>query len=165
MVNGETRGAAEALAGALRSSGTALVIGNPTAGQAYVYREFTLGNWILRIASLPVETVDGPSLKGGLHPDIETRLALEKEKAYYEDPYAVLPGEPAPLLSNRPRMNEAELVRRRREGEATSPFPVPTVQPDRAPVEEPRELRDPVLVQAIDILKGIIIVGPGGTEK
>jgi hypothetical protein len=118
-VNGETRGAAEAMAAALRETGTALIIGSPTAGQAYVYREFELEGRTLRIASMPVETGKGQSLKGGVRPDIETRDADRSGTGgLCRSVRDVLPGEDAGP-SSRPRMTEAELVRRRREG--TSP--------------------------------------------
>jgi hypothetical protein len=165
LVNGETRGAAEALAAALRETGTALVIGSQTTGQAYVYREFGLNGQTLRIASMPVKTGNGRSLTDGVSPDIEARLPVDQERAFYSDPYATLPGEIAGLRSNRPRISEAELVRRRREGDLSSPFTGSGIDSAAPSHPEPRELRDPALVQALDVLKGIVIVGVSASAK
>ena len=44
LVNGETRGAAEALAAALHQAGAGLIIGSPTAGAATSFKEFPLSN-------------------------------------------------------------------------------------------------------------------------
>lgn len=160
LVNGETRGAAEAMAAALRETGTALIVGAQTAGQAYVYREFPLDGRVLRIASLPVMSGEGRSLTGGVRPDIEARVPIEQERVYYADPFGSLPGEPVVSRSNRPRLTEAELVRRQR-GESS--FDPAATERGAIPVTglpEAGQLRDPALVQAVDILKGIIIVGP-----
>ena len=57
LVNGETRGAAEALAAALRQAGAGLIIGSPTAGEAMAFREFPLSNGErLRIATAPANS-------------------------------------------------------------------------------------------------------------
>jgi hypothetical protein len=165
VVNGETRGAAEALAAALRETGTALLIGNQTVGQAYVYREFALDGATLRIASMPVETGKGQSLKGGVPPDIDVRLPIEQERVFYDDPYALLPGEEVAAPSNRPRLSEAELVRRRREGDVSFPFTGTSDGAAASEVAQKQKLRDPALVQALDILKGIVIVGPSLTAE
>jgi hypothetical protein len=165
LVNGETQGAAEALAAALREAGTALIIGSQTVGQAYVYREFALEGSTLRIASMPVETGKGMSLKDGVRPDIEARLPPDKERIFYADPYATLPGETVALPSSRPRITEAELVRRRREGGMLVPFTGADEVLPGSPVPGAQGLRDPALVQALDILKGIVIVGPSVAGK
>jgi hypothetical protein len=161
LVNEETRGAAEAMAAALRETGTALILGTRTVGQAYVYREFELDGGTLRIASMPVETGKGESLKGGVRPDIEARVPIDQERVFYADPFATLPGEVPGVRSVRPRLTEAELVRRQRGGGESPELELvagEVAQP--SPVPEGRELRDPALVQALDILKGIVIVGP-----
>jgi hypothetical protein len=163
LVNAETRGAAEAMAAALRETGTALIIGTRTAGQAYVYREFELEGGTLRIASIAVETGTGESLKSGVRPDIETRVPVDQERVFFADPFATLPGEEPGVRSARPRLTEAELVRRQRGG---GELPLPWLDPEAGEITRPsavtveRELRDPALVQALDILKGIVIVGP-----
>jgi hypothetical protein len=161
LVNEETRGAAEAMAAALRETGTALIIGTRTAGQAFVYREFELEGATLRIGSIAVETGKGESLKSGVRPDIETRVPIEQERIFFADPFAALPGEEAGARSTRPRLTEAELVRRQRGGGEPPGLDPETGGISRPPtVAEERKLRDPALVQALDVLKGIVIVGP-----
>ncbi len=166
LANGETRGAAEALVAALRETGTALIIGSRTAGQAYVFREFALNGRILRIASMPVEAGKDRTLKEGVPPDIETRVPVDQERIHYSDPYATLPGEVEVARSTRPRITEAELVRRRREGELNFLSGAPAAESVGSPVAE-KELRDPALIQALDVLKGIVIVGasPSASAK
>jgi hypothetical protein len=163
LVNGETGGAAEAMAAALRESGTALIIGSPTSGQAYVYREFPLAGRTLRVAATPVETGKGQSLKGGVKPDIETRMPIAQERVVYADPFVTLPADA--VRSSRPRMTEAELVRRRREGDISPPLTIRAPAPGQGAAAELTELRDPVLLQALDILKGITIVRPSAAAE
>jgi hypothetical protein len=161
LVNGETKGAAEAMAAALRESGSGLVLGSRTPGQAYMYREFGLNGRVLRIAAAPVETGKGQSLKDGIRPDIEARVPIAQERTLHADPYALLPGNGSER-STRPRLTEAELVRRRR-GESDASFFTEPEAEARAAAVEPPQLRDPVLLQALDVLKGIAIVGPSAS--
>jgi hypothetical protein len=114
---------------------------------------------------MPVKTGNGRSLTDGVSPDLEARLPVDQERAFYSDPYATLPGEIAGLRSNRPRISEAELVRRRREGDLSSPFTGSGVDSAAPSRPEPQELRDPALVQALDVLKGIVIVGVSASAK
>ena len=91
LVNGETRGAAEALAAALRHAGAGLIIGNPTAGEATTFKEFPLRNGErLRIATTPVKLGNGPAIpSGGLQPDIAVTVSADDERAFWENPYAI----------------------------------------------------------------------------
>ena len=92
LVNGETRGAAETLAAALRHAGAGLIIGSPTAGAAATFKEFPLHNGErLRIATTPVKSGNGPVIpSGGLQPDIAVTMSADDERAFWEDPYASL---------------------------------------------------------------------------
>jgi hypothetical protein len=160
LINHQTRGAAEALAAALREAGTALLMGSRTAGEVYLFREFPVDGHFLRIASVPIELRDGRSLRDGVSPDIEVRIEPELERIFYEDPYATPPGIDLPSRSTRPRINEADLVRMRQQGEDLGSIPEFADRPP--PVREAvdgENLHDPVLVQALDVLKGIVIVG------
>jgi hypothetical protein len=167
LVNGETSGAAEALAAVLRESGAGLILGSQTAGRAAVMRDFPLKNGQrLRIATTPVRLSDGSAVAAdGLKPDIEVTVTAEEERAYFEDAYAVLPklnlladaglslSNPS-ATTNRPprrRINEADLVRERREGtDADEDVPSARESETVRPM-----LRDPVLVRALDLLKGL----------
>ncbi len=133
LVNRQTAGAAEALAGALRETGAGLILGGRTAGQAMVAQEFPLKNGDrLRIATAPVKLGDGSALSAqGLKPDIAVEVSPEDERAYYADAFKVADrtnllasaggpptgsGSGTNRVARRPRFNEAELVRERREG-------------------------------------------------
>jgi|GEM_PF-177821 len=172
LVNKRTAGSAEALAAALRQAKLGLVIGSPTAGQARVFRNFTLSNgWQLKIAADSIETGDGQVISGkGLTPDIEIAVPPEDEKAYFDDPYKAVPKlfaqsvkpsgtneVPGLLGTNRPprrRINESELIRMQREGieidqELTERAEDKTTKP---------VVYDPALARAIDFLKGVALV-------
>ncbi len=92
LVNGETRGAAETLAAALRHAGAGLILGNPTAGEAATFEEFPLRNGErLRIVTTPVRSGNGPVVpSGGLQPDIAVTVSADNERAFWENPYASL---------------------------------------------------------------------------
>jgi hypothetical protein len=170
LVNRHTSGAAEALAAVLRETGTALILGSNTAGQAMVAQEFPLKNGDrLRIATAPVQLGDGSALSGqGLKPDIAVEVTPVDERAYYADAYKV-PSRPELLAAGgagqtnsasgtnratrRPRFNEAELVRERREGISEADV---TALREREP-ERPL-VSDPALARAVDLLKGLALV-------
>jgi hypothetical protein len=122
LVNGETRGAAETLAAALRHAGAGLIIGNPTAGETATFKEFPLRNGErLRLATTPVKSGNGPAIpSGGLQPDIAVTVSADDERAFWENPYASpaqnnnSPGVATNnLLPFVDRISEADLVRQR----------------------------------------------------
>ncbi len=164
LVNRETRGAPEAIAGALRSAGLALILGSTTAGEAAVYRDFLVANGgNLRIAVGPVRTGNGSILSTeGLTPDISISTPLSWERAYLSDPFtAVITTTNSVTATNqvvasvriRRRVNEAELVRSKQQGVEPGTELVKPV-----PTEQPRMIRDPALARAVDLLKGLRIV-------
>ena len=170
LVNRQTAGAAEALAAALRETGMGLILGGKTAGQAMVAQEFPLKNGDrLRIATAPIQLGDGSALSGqGLKPDIEVEVSPEDERAYYVDAFRVTDrtnlqasaaGSAAGLgngtnrLARRPRFNEAELVRERREGVSEADV---TAMRGREP-DQPM-VQDPTLARALDLLRGLALV-------
>jgi C-terminal processing protease CtpA/Prc len=173
LVNRHTAGAAEALAAMLRETGAGLILGSQTAGQATILSEFPLSTGEqLRIAVGPVKLGDGTVLPAdGLPPDIRINVSPEAERVYYADAYAQFPTNNASLArsntnntpgttnvaSRRVRFNEAELVREHREGldrdldTDNSPLP-PRTEPPKPLVS------DPVLVRALDLVKGLALV-------
>jgi hypothetical protein len=170
LVNRQTSGAAEALAAALRESGTGLILGGRTAGQAMVAQEFPLKNGArLRIATAPVQLGDGTTLSDhGLKPDIAVEVSPEDERAYYGDAFKA--SEKTNLLASgslsvtntasgtihlvrRPRFNEAELVRERREGVSESDLTALRVHEPEKPT-----VQDPALARALDLLRGLALV-------
>ena len=162
LVNSETAGAAEALAAALRSSGPAVLLGQQTAGHAYAMRSFPIDDRVeLRIASAPVLVGGAESLVSGVRPDLETASPPDQERVWLDDPYRDLGGTNIALAGRpRPRLDEAELVRRHegltnRAGDARIEA--------RSPAPE-TALRDPALVRALDVLKGVMRVR-GNSER
>ena len=171
LVNRQTRGAPEAVASALRSSGLALVIGGTTAGEAAVYRDFLLPTGAsLRIAVNNIKTGNGEVIPTeGLVPDIQVNTPLTWDRAYLADPFTgVTSTTNSPAATNlvvasvrvRKRVNEAELVRSK---QAVLEAPQDTVK-TQSP-EAPRIIRDPALARAVDLLKGLRIVRGDSTGK
>ena len=170
LVNRQTVGAAEALAAVLRETGAGLILGGSTAGQAMIGQEFPLKNGDrLRIATAPIQLGDGSAMSGqGLKPDIAVEVTAVDERTFYADAYKVLSrAEPlaaaGPVATNsvngtnratrRPRFNEAELVRERREGSSEADM---TALRERD-LEKPL-VNDPALARALDLLKGLAVV-------
>ena len=173
LVNRQTAGAAEALAAAMRETGAGLVLGGKTAGQAMVAQEFPLKNGDrLRIATAPVQLGDESALpEQGLKPDITVEVSADDERAYYADAFkggertnlqasaassAAGSGTATNHVARRPRFNEAELVRERREGVSESDL---AAMRDREP-DKPM-VRDPALARALDLLRGLALVRQG----
>lgn len=165
LVNKQTAGAAEALAAILRETGAGLILGAQTAGQAMIAQEYPLKNGSrLRIATDPIRLGDGSVLSDkGVKPDIQVKVAPQAEQSYFADAFKEF-SKPNPLSSlsttnratasraRRP-FNEAELVRERKLGLIPdSDFDGVGADPDKPMV------RDPVLVRALDVLRGLMVV-------
>jgi C-terminal processing protease CtpA/Prc len=171
LVNQKTSGPAEALAAILHEYDAGLVLGAKTAGHANIAKQFTLSNGQrLRIATAPVKVArDQPVALDGLTPDIQVVVNPEEEQTWFADPYRnPLKPERAVALSgatndtrqaitNRSRrhVNEAELVRMQRDGQ-TLDFETNLVTRDAGPAKP--MVQDPVLVRALDLLKGLAVV-------
>jgi C-terminal processing protease CtpA/Prc len=165
LVNRQTRGAAEALAAVLQQTGTALVLGSRTAGAGMVSEEFPLKDGDrLRIATAPVRLGDGTAMSAeGLKPEIALEVSAQDEQAYYADAFrdlsrtdSLASASASSATTNRVRrvpLNEAELVRARKEGlGGDAESPVRETSPDKPVV------RDPVLARALDVLKGLSVI-------
>jgi hypothetical protein len=174
LVNDKTAEAAEALAAMLRQSAASLILGSRTAGKATVFEEFALKDGArLRIATTPIRLADGVSFPAkGLEPDVPVEVGPEEERAYYADAFATLrrPGVVAsagagtvtnPAGTNRtarrPQVNEALLVRERKNTQAAE---IPAGPPREREADRPL-VRDPVLARALDFLKGLALVRSG----
>lgn len=173
LVNRQTAGAAEALAGMLRNRDVGLLIGTNTAGQANMAKVFSLKTGQrLRVAVAPLKVADGRELPlTGIKPDIEVVVTPDDELAYYADAYklpaklaktsTILTNELQAAVTNRGprrRMNEAELVRMSRDGqafdrEAIAANPTPPLPEATVPT-----VTDPALARALDLLKGLAVV-------
>ena len=189
LVNHETRGGAEALAAALRYHRAGVLIGGPTAGSAAVFKEVPLpgesGNR-LRFSVAAVMTPDGISLSAnGVEPDLLVTVRPEHDRAYLADPYTTVLSTGAAAsdrsatnvitsgITVRKRVSEADLVRQKKEIDATTQVGgfknLPTVssggstnEPGSAPRPTASELakiiKDPVLGRALDLLKGLSLL-------
>jgi hypothetical protein len=165
LVNGETAGAAEALAALLRDTGTGLILGSRTIGAAMTSKEFVLSNGQrLRIATDPIKLAGGDSLPPvGLTPDILVNVTPADEQFYWNDPFgqiaapAVATNSTASVTNRvlrRVRTNEADLVRARKQGLDLDEETIP----QREPESDARVIRDPALGRAVDLLKGLALV-------
>ncbi len=188
LVNGGTHGAAETLAAALRSAGTGLIVGSPTTGTAVSFKEFVLkdGERLL-IATAPVKTDSKAPVADGLKPDIAITVNADDERAFWQNPYGVLTqgtdtakGTTNSFLPFVDRITEADLVRQKQKDGKLNNLPAP-VRPVKVPARKNSDnndddensassraaqlpkpvLRDPALVRAVDLVKGLAVVrGP-----
>ena len=174
LINRQTAGAAEALAGALSTAQSALLVGNRTAGQAMAFEDYVLSNGQhLRIAHAAVQLSNDKAISSeGLTPDIVVEADEKNERSWLDDPYRVInrPGVsagPQPFLTsvtNRfgRRLNGAEVGRRHREEVEQEEHPdAPpsnaTNRPALTPPPDDRVVQDAALVRALDFLKGITV--------
>ncbi len=168
LINRQTAGPAEVLAGILRQGNAGLLVGTNTAGMAGLTREVALSTGQrLRVAVAPVKVLDGLELPfAGLAPDVGVTVDADEERLFLADAYRVVKGTVAggadagvaPTNSRpRRRINEAELVRMTREGQdPREAFEgAPTL---KSPEPAAPAVSDPVLVRALDILKGLAVV-------
>ena len=151
LVDRDTAGNAEVIAAVLRTHAHALVIGQPTKGEAVEFAELPLpGGKLLRVAVSEVTLPDSaPVFPGGLKPDLavdvsqeatDELLKQELEKGVSEFVFE----------TERPRMNEAALVA------GTSPE-LDTIQAaQKLKGEKPRPpLRDTALQRAVDFITSL----------
>jgi C-terminal processing protease CtpA/Prc len=148
LVDGDTSGAAEALASALRFYDKALVIGQPSAGRAAEYSDLPLpGGKILRVAVAEAVSPDGRSLfADGVRPDLPVEMPLADKRRIFE--LSVNKGMgPFIYEAGRPHMNEAALLA------GTNPELEAQQRRGRAPEKPPPH--DPVLQRALDVVTSL----------
>ncbi|MBU3665376.1 MAG: hypothetical protein FGM15_05800 [Chthoniobacterales bacterium] len=111
VADGETAGAAEALAAALRGKADAMLVGAPTSGRAVEFTEVPLGGGkVLRYAASEVRVEKEPALyPDGLVPDLEVEQDEETRQAVLDG--SLDKGVAGFVFeTERPHMNEAALV-------------------------------------------------------
>ncbi len=172
LVNRQTRQAAEVLASAVRESAAkSLVLGSPTAGQARTYRPVAVSETVtLQVAGDAVRLPDGSEFPAtGLSPDLPILVPEEDERAYAVDEFQRVMKGRTVASSGLVRLNEAELVRRRRHPESLfeaidgepgnrprSSLRSGPSEADRSSSEEqPHAVQDPVLAVALDLISGV----------
>jgi C-terminal processing protease CtpA/Prc len=152
LADGDTSGAAEALASALRFYDKALVIGQPTAGRAVEYSDLPLPSGkILRVAVAEAVSPDGRSLfADGIKPDLPVEMPAAAKRQIFQLSADKGMG-PFVYETGRPHMNEAALLAGTNpEVEAWG-----ATQPRRGRASEKPPPHDPVLQRALDVVTSL----------
>lgn len=153
LADADTCGPAEAIAGVLRFYNKALVIGQPTAGQAVEYADLPLnGGRILRVAVTEAVLPEGRALfPGGLKPDLPVEMsAADKRIVFQHAPEKGM--SPFIFESERPHLNEAALLA----GRNPEIDSMENAQ-RRNRATEKSTTRDPVLQRAVDVITSLSI--------
>lgn len=153
LADGDTAGAAEAVAGAIHLYDKALIIGQPTAGRAVEYSDLKLPSGkILRVAvSEAVLPEDRPLFPGGLKPDVPVEMpAADKREVFQQSRDKGMT--PFVVENERPHLNEAALI----SGKNPELEALEAAQ-RRGRGPEKTTVRDPVLQRALDLVTSIAI--------
>lgn len=153
LADGDTTGAAEAIAGVVRLYNKALIIGQPTAGRAVEYSDLKLASGkLLRVAV--GETVlpeDRPLFPGGLKPDVPVEMSAADKREVFQQSREK--GMSSFIYENeRPHVNEAALI----SGRNPEIDAMEAAQRRGRPPEK-SNVRDPVLQRALDLVTSIAI--------
>ena len=152
LIDSDTAGGAEAVAGDLRFYDKALLVGQPSAGRAVEYSDLPLPSGkILRVASAEAVLADGqPLFPGGVKPDLPVEMSVADKRQVFR-----LSGEkgmtPFVYETERPHLNEAALIA------GTNPeLDIPDAQ-RRNRARERQPSRDSVLQRALDVVTSLEI--------
>jgi C-terminal processing protease CtpA/Prc len=184
LVNGQTRGSAEVLAGALRAQDRGIVVGGPTAGSAVAWEDIKLSDGrVLRLATAKITFPKGSEVfPGGIVPDIMVKIdpTTEREVVFNVQSNMTLTASLLPHTKKK-TYSEADLVKAFR-GEAIEALSLRSGRPTGGKTNaltlegtsltdtnattsasgdeegEINKVRDVVLQRAVDILKGIRVL-------
>ena len=153
LADADTSGPAEAIAGVMRLYNKALIIGQPTAGQAVEYSDLPLNSGrVLRAAVTEAVLPEGRSLfPGGLKPDLPVEMPTTDKRLVFQQ--ALEKGMSPFIYENeRPHLNEAALLAGKN----------PEIDAMEAAQRRGRNgdkavLRDPVLQRAVDVVTSLSI--------
>ncbi len=148
LIDGETSGAAEALAAALKVKPQTLLIGQPSAGRAVEYSDFPLSSGkILRVAVGEVIGPDGQSLfPGGAKPDLPVEMPpAQKRQIFVASAQRGM--SPFVFETERPHFNEAALI--------AGTNPEFETRQQRRNADD--ILRDAVLQRAVDVITSLAV--------
>jgi len=154
LTDGDTAGAAEALADALHFYDKALIMGQPTAGRAVEYSDLPLPSGkILRVAVAEIVSAEGHSLfLEGIKPDVPVEMSMVDKRQIFQ-----LSSEKgmAPFVyeAGRPHMNEAALLA----GTNPEVEAAEAAQQRRGRSPEKPPTHDPVLQRALDVVTSLEI--------
>ena len=147
LIDGDTEGGAEAVAGAIRSLNKVLAIGEPTAGGAVEYSDSPLPSGkVLRVASAEIAVGDSQSLyPGGVKPDLPVELAPADKRQIFQ---ASMDKGMDPFIheTERPHFNEAALLA------GTNPE---VESADQRRTRTDRLPKDAVLQRALDVIASL----------
>jgi C-terminal processing protease CtpA/Prc len=152
LTDGDTIGAAEAIAAALRFYNKALVIGQTTAGRAAEYSDLSLPSGkILRVAVAEMVSPDGrPLFPEGVKPDLPVEMSTADKRQIFQ-----LSGDkgmgPFVYEVGRPHMNEAALLA----GTNPEVEAAEAAQQRRGRTPEKPPAHDPVLQRALDVVTSL----------
>jgi C-terminal processing protease CtpA/Prc len=165
LVNRETRGSAEALAGALRAQDRGIVIGSQTAGSAAGWEDVKLSDGrTLRLATakivLPQTNSALPGIDlfpNGITPDVAVKIdpKTERDVVIEVQTNETLTASLQPRVKKKD-LTEAQLVKAFH-GQAID-AEEPTTDREHEEEDEIQNVRDVVLQRGVDILKGIRVV-------
>lgn len=151
LADGDTAGAAEAVAGVIHIYDKAVVIGQQTAGRAVEYSDLKLPSGkVLRVAVGEAVLPEGhPLFPGGLKPDVSVEMAAADKREVFQ-----MSGEKGmtPFVSenSRPHLNEAALISGKNpELEAMETAQRRKTNPEKSGVH------DVVLQRALDLVTSI----------
>ena len=152
LVDGETAGASEAIAAALRFYDKALVIGQITAGRGVEYSDLPLPSGkTLRVAVTEAESPEGQALfPNGINPDLPVEMSMVEKRQIF---LASADKGMAPFVyeAERPHLNEAALIA------GTNPELDAIEASRRNHGREKLPARDPVLQRALDLITSLKI--------
>lgn len=152
LTDGDTAGAAEAIAAALRFYNKALVIGQATAGRAAEYSDLALPSGkVLRVAVAEMISPDGRSLfPEGMKPDLPVEMSVADKRQIFQLSAEKGMG-PFVYEGGRPHMNEAALLA----GTNPEVEAVEAAQQRRSRTPEKQSAYDPVLQRALDVVTSL----------
>lgn len=151
LTDGDTAGAAEAIAGTIHLYDRALVVGQPTAGRAVEYSDLKLPSGkILRVAVGEAVLPEGrPLFPGGLQPDVPVEMpTADKREVFQQSREKGMT--PFIVEAERPHLNEAALI----SGKNPELEAMEAAQ-RRGRGPEKTTVRDPVLQRALDLVTSI----------
>lgn len=158
LINKETACAAEVIAEILRQNKLAVLIGSKTSGNAYSFEDFKLSTGqTLKIAVGTISLGENLTIStNGIVPDISVDVSLDEEREFIDNPYKLpkrLSGDlSASGKSTLRKLNEAELVRMKKEG-IDNPADSSALEKTTKPQQQIQIIHDPSLARALDLLK------------
>lgn len=153
LADGETAGAAEAIAGVIRIYDKALIIGQQTAGRAVEYSDLKLPSGkVLRVAVGEAILPEGhPLFPGGLKPDVPVEMSMADKREVFQSSREK-GMTPFVAENSRPHLNEAALISGKNpELEAMEAAQHRSRNPEKGAVH------DPVLQRALDLVTSLSI--------